>query len=412
MAYDKTETVRLSATQAEQLAAAARESGRQKSDLLRDVIDQATAAYGDQLVADARGAAYVADPCPYEFRHGAQFSLVRDAYQVYTFGSEMDPEAGDRLRRFERWQADPQVRDQAVKFATVTTSNASQVVPPGYLALFVAPEQDRPLRNAATMLPLQGSYPATPFAVPDGLNAAVVAAGAGGRPFTVAPADRSTATGAVGNHTEGTNPTDGTLSFGGAMPAVTPQGKSGLFRVTREVLDASNPNVDQVVLTHMREQYANQCEQLVYAELNGANGQGGTITAGRVPSGAQVSAVAAAALPGELKNALVKYPFVRGRRVRSVAVSQQAGLGLVDLDPSNVWLRDVQVDAAPAIPDGAAGDGDVFALSEGDLWAWESPLLTFRFEEKNGPALVDLALFGYFAARLLRPSGLAAVRVS
>lgn len=44
------------------------------------------------------------------------------------------------------------------------------------------------------------------------------------------------------------------------------------------------------------------------------------------------------------------------------------------------------------------------------LWCWESPLLEFSYHERQGPALVDLALFGYVAVRLIRPAGLAAIR--
>jgi hypothetical protein len=409
---DQVVSVRAAVGEIEQWSFAARQRNTTLSELVRDAANAAVSATADTLTTALRDVAYASEPAPYSFDHGAQFSLIRDAFEVYTFGESASSEARDRLRRFERWQQDPKVRDAAVKFTTVSTSSASAVIPPGYLALFLAPEQDRPLRNAATRVPLQGSYPATPFAVPDGIDAAVVAAGAGGRPFVVSPADKSTATGAVADHTEGQNPAEGALSFG-SMPTVTPVGKSGVFKVTRELVDASNPAIDVIALTHMREAYAAQCEQIIYNELNGSNGQAGTISNGFVPSGAQVSTSDANGLPAELKATVVRYPFRRGRRVRSVVCSQQAALALADLDPSsNVWLRDVTIDAAPAMPDGGADDADVFCLSSGDLYAWESPLLTFRFDERSGPAVVELALFGYFAARLLRPVGLAAIRVN
>lgn len=57
-----------------------------------------------------------------------------------------------------------------------------------------------------------------------------------------------------------------------------------------------------------------------------------------------------------------------------------------------------------------ATDADVLVLNSEDAWLWESPLLTFRFEEKSGPALIELALFGYHAVKLIRPVGLASVR--
>ena len=59
-----------------------------------------------------------------------------------------------------------------------------------------------------------------------------------------------------------------------------------------------------------------------------------------------------------------------------------------------------------------AGDADTFMLNRADAWVWESPLLTFRYEERSGPAIIDLALFGYFATHLLRPVGLSSVRLT
>jgi hypothetical protein len=37
------------------------------------------------------------------------------------------------------------------------------------------------------------------------------------------------------------------------------------------------------------------------------------------------------------------------------------------------------------------------------VWCWASPVLTLSYGERQGPALVDLALFGYFATRLIKP---------
>jgi hypothetical protein len=46
------------------------------------------------------------------------------------------------------------------------------------------------------------------------------------------------------------------------------------------------------------------------------------------------------------------------------------------------------------------------------VWVWESPLLTFRFEEKQGPANIELNIFGYFGTHLLRPVGLSGIRIT
>jgi hypothetical protein len=60
----------------------------------------------------------------------------------------------------------------------------------------------------------------------------------------------------------------------------------------------------------------------------------------------------------------------------------------------------------------AAGDSQILFLNSTDLWVWESPLLSFRYEERSGPALIELAMFGYFGVHLLRPVGLSGIRIT
>jgi hypothetical protein len=93
-----------------------------------------------------------------------------------------------------------------------------------------------------------------------------------------------------------------------------------------------------------------------------------------------------------------------------VGLHDPAGEALEALDMTAWALHDVSVELSPVITGTAAGDGDVFILGRNYLWCWESPLLEFSYAERSGPALVDLALFGYVAVRLIRPQGLAAIR--
>ena len=59
----------------------------------------------------------------------------------------------------------------------------------------------------------------------------------------------------------------------------------------------------------------------------------------------------------------------------------------------------------------AAGDSQIHPEGIGPVGV-ESPLLTFRFEEKQGPANIELNIFGYFATHLLRPVGLSGIRIA
>jgi hypothetical protein len=182
------------------------------------------------------------------------------------------------------------MRDLQLAFTTATTSNASQVIPPGYRPLLATSAADRPLYAAPTRGELSD---ATPFAIPGTVAEASVASGAA-------------------THVEGANPTDGTLTF--ETKTIVPQGISGLFRVTRELVDSSNPAVDQIAMMAMREDYDRAAEQRVHTELNTV--QSGTITNGLVPSGAQARTSTGMALPADLRKALLTFVDVRKRRAR------------------------------------------------------------------------------------------------
>lgn len=349
-------------------------------------------------------------------------SLVRDAWYAQR---EHDTEAQDRIRKFHQQSAEVQklvsshVAFSAAsgqQFATVTTGTASEVIPPGYRPDLFVPqlEQGRPFVNALSRGTIAN---ATPFVVPT----------------------FAAATGLTGDHTEGSPADEGSLSLG--TKTVTPGAISGKLPLTREIVDSSNPAIDQIALSAMREDYARQTEQKVYTLLNGANGQGGVITAGFVPSGAQVSTTASGAAGADsglellrgVRRAMALYPFRRFAAPNRALMSQEATtafataedttgrplLPSVGAQNTNGLANAVQqgwnVDGLPFVPawsisGNAAGDADIYMLNSADAWAWESPVLAFRFEEKQGPEIIELALFGYFATHLLRPVGLSAIR--
>lgn len=346
--------------------------------------------------------------------------LVRDAWYAQR---EHDDDARDRLRKFHSQSSEVaklaaqqvafQAGNAAAEFATVTTSTASAIIPPGYRPDLFVPmlAQDRPLVNALSRGTISN---ATPFVVPI----------------------FGSLTGAPGAHTEGNAPPEGTVTF--STKTVTPGAISGKLPLTREIVDSSNPAIDQIALAAMRENYAQQTEANVYTLLNGANGAGGTITTGFVPSGAQaatVDASTASALVNALRLALASYPFARfgaptmalmgsnatkklasaadttGRPLLpSTGATNSAGLGNA---VTQGWFIDGLAHVpAWAVTGVAAGDTQVFTLNRADVWAWESPVLSFRFEEKSGPQIIELALFGYFATHLLRPRGLSGMRIT
>jgi HK97 family phage prohead protease len=365
-------------------------------------------------VIPAGQAAHVTREAPVYLMNGHGPSLVRDSWKART---EHDHEAGGRLRKFAE-----QTRDQAqaamhpnAEFG-VNTGNASQIIAPGYRPdLYVTQLlKGRPLTSGVSRGTISD---ATPFNIPSFVSAS----------------------GASAAHVEGVNPTTGSLTLG--TVTVAPGAISGVFELSREIVDSANPAVDAIAMNAMHESYSQQTEAQVYAELNGTNGVGGTITSGFVPSGAQVAtttggtgvAASGAPLIAGIRAALGLYPFRRFGAPDQMFLSQEATsavAGATDttghpLLPSvgpmntvgvgNAVTNGWYIDGLTAVPawsmtGNASTDADVIILNSGDVWAWESPLLMFRFEERGGPARIDLALFGYFSTRILRPVGISAIR--
>lgn len=390
---------------AEALAAA---FGPALTEVLKPLIDAlpAPGAAERPVVRAGAGATEVVEPPVYRL-NGHGFSLVRDTWKHRTEG---DHEAGERLRKFSRQTEDASKKAMDALAFGATTGNASQIIPPGYRPeLFVTQlMQGRPLVGAVSRGTLTD---ATPFNIPKYVSSSGMSA----------------------EHVEGVNPSDGTLNLG--IATVSPTAISGKFTLTREIVDSANPAIDAIAVAAMQESYSQQTEAIVYNEINGTNGVGGTITSGFVPSGAQVSTTTGQGdeLLAGVRAANALYPFRRFAAPNRAHISQEAASAYASaVDGANRPLLPFEapqnvvgtssplqggyrVDGLLHVPTwsmtgNASTDADVIEFNASDIWAWESALLMFRFEERNGPAFIDLALFGYFAARVLRPVGLMAVR--
>ena len=379
---------------------------------VKAALEDISAPQGPGSVKAARYTVTREEPI-YRF-DGSGESLVKDAWYAAT---AHDDDAIERLRKYRK-QTEEVARLFAdrftLNFTPQTTSTASQVIPPGYRPdLYVADLfKGRPFVNAAS----KGTIPnATPFTVPVFSSATSVSA----------------------DHTEGTNPSDGSLAF--ATKTVTPQAVSGRLTLSRELVDSSNPAIDQIAIAEMRESYARQTEAKVYTLLNGANGAGGTITGDLVPSGAQAGTTAKGTdnqtLVAYIRERLAKYFFNRFAAPDVALMGSAATVLLANaLDTTKRPLFPYigannatgtgdavgmgwNVDGLAFLPawantGTAAGDSQIMIIKSSDLWVWESPLLTFRFEEKQGPANIELNIFGYFGTHLLRPVGLSGIRIT
>lgn len=369
-----------------------------------------------QVIPAGQGAV-VTREAPVYLMNGHGPSLVRDSWKART---EHDHEAGGRLRKFAEQTRDQAIEAMRPEFA-ITTGTASQVIPPGYRPdLYVTQLlKGRPLTSGLSRGTISD---ATPFNIPSFVSMS----------------------GATAAHVENVAPTPGSLTLG--TVTVAPGAVSGVFELSREIVDSANPAVDAIAMNAMHESYAQQTEASVYSQLNGSTGVGGTVTAGFVPSGAQVAspnaqgtgaglALGGVALVSAIRAALALYPFRRFAAPDQMFLSQEGTSALAaatdttghPLLPSvgaqnvvgvgNAVNNGWYVDGLTAVPawsmsGNATTDADVIIFNSADVWAWESPLLMFRFEERGGPARIDLALFGYFATRILRPVGFAGVRLT
>lgn len=386
--------------------------------IVTEAVAKLSAPQGREVVPAGHAVGFsVKEPAVYTFEAGHGPSMVRDIFTARNEEMGDSDEARARLRKFQAQQ-----RDTVAQFATVNRTVGANVIPPGYKPEYYVPQlfQGRPLLDLVTKGTLTD---ATPFTIPR----------------------FGSATGATADHTEGTNPTDGTLALGTSV-TVTPQAISGRFRITREIVDASNPAIDAIALNALKESYSQQTEGKVYTMLNGANGVGGTITAGFVPSGAAVVAIGVGGTVGSnadegvlltnaIRQQIVEYPFRRFAKPDRLVLSSEAAKALAAaadttgrpllprLQPMNasgqVSVLDgaFDIDGLPGVPawsmtGNTAADADAIMWNSQDVWAWESNLLMFRYEEVAGPANIDLALFGYFASAVLRGSGFSGIRMT
>lgn len=358
-------------------------------------LDQEFAAARVKVVSESPVYRFDSDPRGH--------SMVRDFWRANT---ERDHDAVERLRRFQDQQRDMVKLLQRMPMSAramfdVTQANASQVIPPGYRPDLFVNElmRGRPLTAMASRGTITD---ATPFTVPRFVSS----------------------TGATADHVEGTNPTEASMTLDAVT--VSPGAISGRFDLTREIVDASNPAIDAIALATMREAYNRQTEQKAYAALKDQ------------AAGALVQNVTDTELTTfdedviqYVRSLLAKYPFTRFASPTGAAISQKVTVNFANakdttgrpLLPSvgaqntsgvgnavdQGWYVDgLAFTPAWAITE-AIGDDVAIIVNRTDYWAWESPLLTFRFEEKQGPAIIELALFAYFATKVLRPAGIAAL---
>jgi hypothetical protein len=275
-----------------------------------------------------------------------------------------------------------------------TTVTSPEIIPPAWGGAWAVDEIER-MRPVCSTFASAGITDPRPFPVP----------GFGG----TEPDEL------VGEHTEAQNPDEGEVKF--LQIPVTPRPYSGAAQVSRELLDSSPTLADRMISQALRNSWSRVTERAAcVAVLAGATtGPNGGATApsleaalraaiGRMPT-TRFGTARRLLVPAGPYGALVSADLTDGRplvpfvgydptRSSSVAFSAYGSMAVagVPLDPAWALVGQALV---------AAGTDDAMTF--------ESNLLEFRFSERNGPALVDFAVFGYFGAAVLQPLGVVKV---
>lgn len=322
----------------------------------------------------AGNARVVAEAPTYTF-DGNGPSFVRDSWHA-RFGT--DPDAAGRIQRFQRELASGgEVRN--LMAAVLDRTDLPEVIPPGYRGdlLVNAIDKGRPLVSRIGTVSLSD---ATPFTIPVEGDFSGVAA-----------------------HTEGdAAAADGTYSLDEVT--VTPTAISGAFRVSREMVDASNPAIDQLVARGMARDYRGLTETRTVAAL----------------AAADASPTLSIDTIAELRGQIVSFTGVQDLPPDFIAASSAYYTTLTALNDSDgrpmlPFLNPTNaVGSVKAGHTGASIDGVELAIASkvtaneawlilaDDVFIGESSLQTFTFNEVEGPGIVKLALWAYFAAQVLR----------
>ncbi len=315
-------------------------------------------------------------------------SLMRDAVRASLDG---DDDAKRRMARFNRQLAEGNPASVMALAAVAQTTDmpAGQFVVLGYRPDLVVRAIDggRPLVSRLHRTPISN---ATPFGIP---SEGEFTDGAGGE--------------GVGDHTEGeSSVADGVLGLGGGV--VQPGAVSGSYRLSRELVDSSNPVIDAIALRAMLRSYRRKSEDKAIAAIVAADASVTLNIAGVI------------ALQGEL----VDFIDDDGQGADFVAMSRSFAKAMAtDLDANDrPYLASYgQVNDSPGRKVGSTGyevegaelarvprmaaDTAALVRTDGVIFA-ESTTQQFRFEQPEGPGIIRLALWGYVGAKVLAaPSG-------
>lgn len=328
-------------------------------------------------------------------------SFVRDAWCAREERGQDAVEAAARLQRFGRELVDggPVLQhmlrashgpEGLATFAVETRATEPNVLSPNQLRadfLVRALDAVRPMMSKLRTIRLTD---ATPFKIPTEGE------------FS-----------AVGDHTEGTaHVAEGDLSLGAVT--VSPGAISGAYRFSRELADASNPAIDAIAIRAMLRDYARKSEAKAAASL--ALQSDGATAAARILSIDTPAELRAEIINYVVGNGLVAAPdfIFMGSGFYTTHSTAVAGDGRPYFPPlnpmnaagtTNLRTLSMNVDSIPGLLTNTTVAAEAYMVRAEDVLVGESPTLTFRFDQPEGPGIIKLAIWGYVVARTLRNAG-------
>lgn len=277
------------------------------------------------------------------------------------------------------------VTDGATTAASTTVTSAT--------AAFTAADIGLPISG--------GSIPAT----------AVIIKVTSGTSVVISQAATATAAGvtitirrpAVADQTEGQAHTlEGDIDV--ADVTINPGAVSGAFRLARELIDATNPALDAIALRAMLRTYRYVTEVKGVAALEA--GIDSTVAAQNTNAKVRSSLSTFYDVADEAADFLAF-----GSGYYNVLANELDTTGrpmLPPINPSNAFgtagagWTGASIDGVEFVKSSRIDTESSYAVVAADVHIAESAVKTFRFEEVEGPGIVKLALWGYFAAKVLR----------
>lgn len=210
----------------------------------------------------------------------------------------------------------------------------------------------------------------------------------------------------VADHVEGTaHAPEGDLTLDDEM--VEPGAISGAFRLTRELIDASNPALDQIAIRAMGRNYRRQTETKAYAALEAADPTSTSATTTVLAVGDELDLFYDNndISPDQIFSGRTFYSTLR-HDVDGDGRPQLARVGSTNANGTILpGATGAEVDGTEIVRAYVVDPTAAYLLDNDALHLAESQLSTFRFEEVEGPGVVKLALWAYFAAAVIRPAG-------